>query len=56
MDDQVEKTKIAVFRSQGIRRSIHNNEWWFVVEDVVSALTDSKSTKSITVPQYLAAA
>ena len=38
-------TKIAVFRGQGIRRSIHNNEWWFVVEDVVSALTDSKDPK-----------
>jgi prophage antirepressor-like protein len=45
MDDQVETTKIAVFRGQGIRRSIHNNEWWFVVEDVVSALTDSKDPK-----------
>lgn len=41
----METTKIAVFRGQGIRRSIHNNEWWFVVEDVVSALTDSKDPK-----------
>jgi prophage antirepressor-like protein len=41
----METTKIAVFRGQGIRRAIHNNEWWFVVEDVVSALTDSKDPK-----------
>ena len=34
-----------VFRGQGIRRTVHNNEWWFVVEDIVSALTDSKDPK-----------
>ena len=32
---------IAVFRGKGIRKTIHNNEWWFVIVDVVSALTDS---------------
>jgi len=35
------KTSIAAFRSKEIRRTIHNNEWWFVIVDVVSALTDS---------------
>ncbi len=34
-------TKIVLFKSKKIRKTIHNNEWWFVVEDVVSALTDS---------------
>jgi hypothetical protein len=34
-------TKIAVFRKKAIRKTIHKNEWWFVIEDVVSALTDS---------------
>ncbi|MBW1795800.1 MAG: Bro-N domain-containing protein, partial [Deltaproteobacteria bacterium] len=35
------ETSIAVFRGKGIRKTIHNNEWWFVIVDVVSALTDS---------------
>ena len=38
-------TKIAVFRSRKIRKTIHNNEWWFVVEDVVLALIDSNDSK-----------
>jgi len=33
--------KLAVFKGNEIRRIIHNNEWWFVITDVVSALTDS---------------
>ncbi|MBA4389395.1 MAG: phage antirepressor protein [Syntrophus sp. (in: bacteria)] len=33
---------IAVFRGKEIRKTIHENEWWFVVVDVVSVLTDSK--------------
>ena len=35
------ETSIAVFRGKEIRKTIHNNEWWFVIVDVVSALTDS---------------
>ncbi|MBC8183077.1 Bro-N domain-containing protein [candidate division KSB1 bacterium] len=38
-------TKIAVFKKKEIRKTIHNNEWWFVVEDVVLALTDSRDPK-----------
>ncbi len=34
-------TKIAVFRKKEIRKTIHKNEWWFVIKDVVAALTDS---------------
>ena len=45
MDDQVETTKIAVFRGKQIRKTIHKNEWWFSITDVVSALTDSADTK-----------
>jgi hypothetical protein len=41
----METTKIAVFRGRGIRKATHNNEWWFVVEDVVIALTDSVNPK-----------
>jgi DNA-damage-inducible protein D len=37
--------KLVVFKGKGIRRTLHNNEWWFVVEDVVLALIDSKDPK-----------
>ncbi len=33
--------KIAIFKGKKIRRIIHKNEWWFVVVDVIEALTDS---------------
>ena len=33
--------KIAIFKGKKIRKTIHNNEWWFVIIDVVAALTDS---------------
>ncbi len=33
--------RIALFQRKEIRRIIHNNEWWFVITDVVTALTDS---------------
>ena len=32
---------IALFQRKEVRRTIHNNEWWFVISDVVAALTDS---------------
>ncbi len=32
---------IAVFRGKEIRKTIHNNEWWFSVVDVGAALTNS---------------
>ena len=38
-------TKIAVFQNKEVRKTIHNDEWWFVIEDVVSALTDSVQPK-----------
>src|SRR5205085_5218259 len=36
-----ETTKIAIFKGKGIRKTIHNNEWWFAIIDVVAVLTDS---------------
>ena len=33
--------KLVVFKSKAIRRTLHNNEWWFAVVDVIGALTDS---------------
>ncbi|NQU77887.1 Bro-N domain-containing protein [Candidatus Falkowbacteria bacterium] len=38
-------TKIAVFRGREVRKMIHNNEWWFAVEDVVLAVTNSVNPK-----------
>jgi len=35
------ETHIALFQRKEVRRTIHNNEWWFVITDVVAALTDS---------------
>jgi len=32
---------LAVFRGRKIRKTLHNNEWWFAIVDVVSVLTDS---------------
>jgi DNA-damage-inducible protein D len=36
---------IAVFRGKEIRKTLFDNEWWFVVEDVVLALIESKDPK-----------
>ena len=40
MESNPEK-RIALFQRKEVRRAIHNNEWWFVVVDVVAVLTDS---------------
>ncbi len=37
--------KIIVFETANIRRTLHNGEWYFSVEDIVKALTDSVDTK-----------
>jgi len=34
-------TKISIFKGKNIRKTIYKNEWWFVIVDVISALTDS---------------
>jgi DNA-damage-inducible protein D len=39
------ESHIAVFKGKEIRKTIHENEWWFVVEDIVLALIDSKDPK-----------
>ena len=41
MSKDMSTTKIAIFRKKEIRKTIHNKEWWFVIVDVVAALTDS---------------
>jgi len=37
--------KLVVFKNKNIRRTLNNNEWWFVIEDIVFALTESKDPK-----------
>lgn len=32
---------LVVFQEKAIRRTWHNNEWWFAIVDVVAVLTDS---------------
>jgi hypothetical protein len=38
--------RIALFQRKQVRRTIHNNEWWFVITDVIIALTDSTDSQS----------
>jgi len=35
------ETRIALFQKKEIRKILHADEWWFVIVDVVAALTDS---------------
>ena len=37
--------KLAIFEQKQIRKTIFNNEWWFSLEDIVFALTDSRNPK-----------
>ncbi len=45
MSEQPPERRIALFQRKEIRRVIHSNEWWFVITDVVAALTDSANPK-----------
>lgn len=36
------KNKLLAFENKFIRRTWHNEEWWFSIVDIVSALTNSK--------------
>lgn len=47
-DQQGVTMQVDVFKSKEIRRTLHNDEWWFSVVDVVSMLIDSVDTR-----QYL---
>lgn len=33
---------IAIFRGKEIRKTIHNNEWWFSISDIIEILTETK--------------
>jgi len=37
-----QENKIIVFQEKQIRRTWHNDEWWFAIVDVIEVLTESK--------------
>lgn len=41
MTEWEDGNRIALFQKKEIRRTLHNGEWWFVITDVIAALTDS---------------
>ncbi len=41
-NELIPTTKIAVFRKKEIRKTIHNNEWWFSITDIIEALTGNE--------------
>ena len=45
MGKEITTTKIAIFQKKEIRKTLKDGEWWFVIEDVVAALIDSKQPK-----------
>ena len=38
------ENKLVVFKGKKIRRTLHNNEWWFSVADVVEVLTETANS------------
>ena len=41
MKNPKELSKISIFKGKKIRKTLHENEWFFVIQDIVEALTDS---------------
>jgi prophage antirepressor-like protein len=33
------ESRVALFQSREIRRTLHNEEWWFVITDIIAVLT-----------------
>ena len=38
--------KLIVFQDKKIRRTWHNDEWWFSVVDIVGVLTESEDSRN----------
>ena len=45
MNNEIITTKIAIFQQKEIRKTFYQDEWWFVIEDVVLALISSNDPK-----------
>ena len=41
MKNPKELSKISIFKGKKIRKTLNKNEWFFVIQDIVEALTDS---------------
>ena len=41
----MQENKLALFEEKEIRRTWYNEDWYFSVEDVIYALTESANTK-----------
>jgi DNA-damage-inducible protein D len=38
-------SKIAIFRGKHIRKTIHNDEWYFSIVDIIEVLTESANPR-----------
>ncbi|GAG09336.1 unnamed protein product, partial [marine sediment metagenome] len=36
------KTQIAIFRGKKVRKTVHHNEWWFSIIDIIKVLTGTE--------------
>jgi prophage antirepressor-like protein len=41
----MEMTKIAVFKGKQVRKTLHKDEWYFSIVDIIEALTDSDNPR-----------
>lgn len=41
----MESKRIALFQGKEIRKTLHKDEWWFSISDIVETLTDSTDVK-----------
>ena len=39
------ETKLAVFKGKEIRKTIHENEWWFSIVDIIEVLTGTNRAR-----------
>jgi prophage antirepressor-like protein len=47
MENQLEQqsSKIAIFKGNQIRRTLHQDEWYFSIIDIVAVLTESSNPR-----------
>ncbi|MBN1971165.1 MAG: hypothetical protein JXR48_07510 [Candidatus Delongbacteria bacterium] len=38
-------SRIALFKGKEIRKTMHNNEWWFSTIDIIEVLTESNRAR-----------
>ncbi len=45
MKKQVNKNQISLFQGKNIRKTIHQKEWWFVINDIVEIVAETTNVK-----------